>query len=73
MTHRYTDSPDGDWIIGPYPSDPSLFLATGGSGHAYKVRLVVRSGVDDVNVLSSSFRSLVDWSQIQCRAFLILP
>ncbi|KIJ65915.1 hypothetical protein HYDPIDRAFT_110003 [Hydnomerulius pinastri MD-312] len=32
----YTDSPDGDWVIGPYPGDPGLFLATSGSGHAFK-------------------------------------
>ncbi|KAF9243140.1 FAD dependent oxidoreductase [Melanogaster broomeanus] len=32
----YTDSPDGDWVIGPYPGDPTLFLATSGSGHGFK-------------------------------------
>lgn len=32
----YTDSPDGDWLIGYYPSDAGLMLATSGSGHAYK-------------------------------------
>ncbi|KAG6902365.1 hypothetical protein C0995_000927 [Termitomyces sp. Mi166 len=32
----YNDSPDGDWIIGRVPGDPSLILATAGSGHAYK-------------------------------------
>lgn len=32
----YTDSPDGDWVIGYYPSDAGLVLATAGSGHAYK-------------------------------------
>ncbi len=37
-THcRYTDTADGDWIIGPHPSDPSLIFATAGNGHAYKV------------------------------------
>ena len=34
---RYTDTPDGDWIIDKYESDPSLIIATAGSGHAYKV------------------------------------
>lgn len=34
---RYNDSPDGDWVIGRYPMDASLILATAGSGHAYKV------------------------------------
>ncbi|KAI0057880.1 FAD dependent oxidoreductase [Artomyces pyxidatus] len=32
----YTDSPDGDWVIGFHPSDSGLVLATAGSGHAYK-------------------------------------
>ena len=35
---RYTDSPDGDWMIGYYPSDSGLLLATSGSGHAFKAR-----------------------------------
>ncbi|KAG9312070.1 FAD dependent oxidoreductase [Chiua virens] len=44
----YTDSPDGDWVIGPFPGDSTLFLATSGSGHAFKFlptvgRLVVES------------------------------
>ncbi|KAG2100032.1 hypothetical protein BD769DRAFT_1613721 [Suillus cothurnatus] len=34
---RYTDSPDGDWVIGRYPGDSGLVLATGGSRHAFKV------------------------------------
>ena len=34
---RYTESSDSDWVIGYYPSDPGLLLATSGSGHAYKV------------------------------------
>ncbi|KAJ3519778.1 hypothetical protein NM688_g9253 [Phlebia brevispora] len=32
----YNDSPDDDWVIGYYPTDPGLVLATAGSGHAYK-------------------------------------
>jgi hypothetical protein len=36
---RYTDSPDSAWHIGVHPADPGLFFATGGSGHAFKVRL----------------------------------
>ncbi|KAI6111974.1 FAD dependent oxidoreductase [Pisolithus croceorrhizus] len=32
----YTDSPDGDWVIGHFPGDSGLFLATSGSGHAFK-------------------------------------
>ncbi|KAI9441668.1 FAD dependent oxidoreductase [Lactarius indigo] len=43
----YTDSPDGDWTIGYYPSDSGLFLATSGSGHAYKFLPVVGRIVAD--------------------------
>ncbi|KAI0036149.1 FAD dependent oxidoreductase [Vararia minispora EC-137] len=32
----YTDSPDGDWAIGPHPDVPNVLLATAGSGHAFK-------------------------------------
>ncbi|EIW80713.1 FAD dependent oxidoreductase [Coniophora puteana RWD-64-598 SS2] len=32
----YTDSPDGNWVIGYYPNDAGLVLATGGSGHGFK-------------------------------------
>ncbi|KZT21123.1 FAD dependent oxidoreductase [Neolentinus lepideus HHB14362 ss-1] len=37
----YTDTPDEDWVIGFYPSDSSLVIATGGSGHAYKFLPVI--------------------------------
>ncbi|KAF8434971.1 FAD dependent oxidoreductase [Boletus edulis BED1] len=44
----YTDSPDGNWVIGSFPGDPVLFFATSGSGHGFKFlpnigRLVVDS------------------------------
>ena len=37
MTHRYTDSPDSNWIIDVHPEDPALALVTAGSGHGFKV------------------------------------
>ncbi|KDQ55204.1 hypothetical protein JAAARDRAFT_37733 [Jaapia argillacea MUCL 33604] len=43
----YLDTPDEDWVIGPHPDDPSLFFATGGSGHAYKFLPVVGRLVAD--------------------------
>ncbi|KAF8161269.1 FAD dependent oxidoreductase [Crassisporium funariophilum] len=44
----YNDSPDGDWVIGRYPSDGSLILATAGSGHAYKFLPVIGRLVADI-------------------------
>lgn len=44
---RYTDSPDGDWVIGPHPSAPNVVLATAGSGHAYKFLPVIGRLVAD--------------------------
>jgi sarcosine oxidase/L-pipecolate oxidase len=37
IVSRYNDSPDGNWVIGRYPMDDSLIIATAGNGHAYKV------------------------------------
>jgi hypothetical protein len=62
-TYRYTDSPDGDWVIGFHPLDSSVVLATAGSGHAYKVRAMclVPHAFEDAQSLilthTSSFRS----------------
>ena len=36
---RYNDTPDGNWVIDRYAQDDSLIIATGGSGHAYKVSI----------------------------------
>lgn len=44
----YNDSPDGNWIIGRVPGDPSLMLATAGNGHAYKFLPVIGRLVADV-------------------------
>ncbi|KAF9788033.1 FAD dependent oxidoreductase [Thelephora terrestris] len=43
----YADTQDEDWLIGPAPGDPSLFVATGGSGHAYKFLPVIGRLVAD--------------------------
>ncbi|KAF8995385.1 FAD dependent oxidoreductase [Cyathus striatus] len=44
----YNDSPDGDWIIGHHPNDPSLVIATAGTGHAYKFLPVIGQVVADL-------------------------
>jgi len=37
----YTDTAKGDWILSYHPKYKNLFVATGGSGHAYKFLPVV--------------------------------
>ncbi|EXJ83062.1 hypothetical protein A1O1_06680, partial [Capronia coronata CBS 617.96] len=32
----YTDTPQGDFVVDTHPSIDGLFIATGGSGHAFK-------------------------------------
>jgi len=44
----YTDTPDGDWLIDYHPTYRNLFIATGGSGHAYKFLPVIGERVADV-------------------------
>jgi len=34
----YLDTPDEDWVIDEVAGHGSLFIASGGSGHAFKVR-----------------------------------
>lgn len=37
----YTESPDENWFIDQVPGHPTLFIATGGSGHAFKFLPVI--------------------------------
>ncbi|KAI6083245.1 putative fructosyl amino acid protein [Hypoxylon rubiginosum] len=43
----YTDTPTGDWIIDHHPYWNGLFIATGGSGHAFKFLPVIGDKVVD--------------------------
>ncbi|THV81113.1 FAD dependent oxidoreductase [Aureobasidium pullulans] len=43
----YTDTPRGDWLLSYHPRYKNLFVATGGSGHAYKFLPVVGDKVVD--------------------------
>ncbi|KAK5132698.1 hypothetical protein LTR08_008742 [Meristemomyces frigidus] len=45
----YTDTPKGDWLVDHHPKYTNLFVATGGSGHAYKFLPVVGERI--VNVM----------------------
>lgn len=42
-----TDSPDGHWLIDNHPKHPSLLLATGDSGHAFKMFPIIGSYISD--------------------------
>ncbi|KAI0483585.1 DAO-domain-containing protein [Xylaria cf. heliscus] len=43
----YTDTATGDWIIDYHPSYKNLFVATGGSGHAFKFLPIIGEKVVD--------------------------
>jgi len=36
LTARYCESPSSDWLLDYHPLYPSLFVAAGDSGHAFK-------------------------------------
>ncbi|KAL6236900.1 hypothetical protein BDW75DRAFT_205599 [Aspergillus navahoensis] len=61
----YTDTPKGDFIITYHPSHPHLFLATGGSGHAYKFFPLIGEKVVDAleGKLAPELRELWDWPE----------
>jgi sarcosine oxidase/L-pipecolate oxidase len=50
----YTDTKNGDWLVAYHPRFPSLFVATGGSGHAYKFLPILGERV--VQTISRKFR-----------------
>ncbi|KAL3466636.1 FAD dependent oxidoreductase [Aspergillus heterothallicus] len=61
----YTDTPKGDFIITSHPSHPHLFLATGGSGHAYKFFPVIGDKVVDAleGKLAPELRDIWAWPE----------
>ncbi|KAJ5736236.1 uncharacterized protein N7483_001361 [Penicillium malachiteum] len=60
----YTDTPDGDFIVSYHPAYEGLFLATGGSGHAYKFFPVIGDKVVDAleGKLEPELRKLWEWT-----------
>ncbi|KAK2002549.1 FAD dependent oxidoreductase [Colletotrichum falcatum] len=42
-----TDSPDAHWLIDNHPEHPSLLLATGDSGHAFKMFPIIGDYISD--------------------------
>ncbi|KAK1150222.1 hypothetical protein N8T08_000124 [Aspergillus melleus] len=59
----YCDTPTGDFIIDYYPRAAGLFLATGDSGHAFKVFPIIGEKVVDAieGNLESELRELWKW------------
>lgn len=60
----YTDSPKGDFLVDYHPEYKGLFLATGGSGHAFKFLPVIGEeivGVLEGQVEKESIRELWKW------------
>lgn len=62
----YTDTPTGDFIIDFHPEIEGLFLATGGSGHAFKFLPVIGEKVIEAleGRLDSDLRSLWAWPEV---------
>lgn len=58
--------PDGDFIVSYHPAYDGLFLATGGSGHAYKFFPVIGDKVADAmeGRLDPEFRQLWTWTEV---------
>jgi sarcosine oxidase/L-pipecolate oxidase len=59
----YTDTPRGDFLITYHPDFEGLFLATGGSGHAFKFLPAIGSKVVDCveGKCSSEFKDKWAW------------
>ncbi|ODM19145.1 hypothetical protein SI65_05762 [Aspergillus cristatus] len=61
----YTDTPEGDFIVTHHPTSKNLFIATGGSGHAYKFFPVLGDKVVDAmeGTLEPELRDLWKWPE----------
>lgn len=59
----YTDTPKGDWLISYHPTYRNLFVATGGSGHAYKFLPVVGDEIVEcvLGRTPEAFRGKWEW------------
>lgn len=68
----YSDVVDGDWVIDYSPKYPSLFIATGGAGHAFKVGTSILCLIIRYNLIQSSCPSWVissslGWKDVSSR------
>lgn len=64
---RYTDTPSSDWLLDYHPDYASLFLATGGSGHAFKFLPVIGSLIvgSIYGTLNESEKKTWGWARLQ--------
>ncbi|RJE22066.1 hypothetical protein PHISCL_05613 [Aspergillus sclerotialis] len=65
----YTDTPKADFIVTPHPTFNGLFLATGGSGHAYKFFPILGDKVVDAleGTLEADLRELWKWPEAKSK------
>jgi sarcosine oxidase/L-pipecolate oxidase len=61
----YTDTPTADFIIDYHPDMKGLFIATGGSGHAFKFLPVLGERIVDAmeGILDDEYRSRWSWKK----------
>lgn len=61
----YTDTPKGDWLVSYHPRYENLFVATGGSGHAYKFLPVVGDKVVEcvLGDTPEAFKGKWEWKE----------
>jgi sarcosine oxidase/L-pipecolate oxidase len=62
----YTDTPTADFIIDYHPDMKGLFIATGGSGHAFKFLPVLGERIVDAieGTIDDEYRSRWSWKKI---------
>ncbi|KAI0386287.1 putative fructosyl amino acid protein [Hypomontagnella monticulosa] len=62
----YTDTATGDWIIDYHPYWKGLFVATGGSGHAFKFLPVIGDKIVDtiMGTCRSGFHEMWKWKTV---------
>ncbi|CAZ82099.1 unnamed protein product [Tuber melanosporum] len=59
----YTDTPDGDFLVTWHPEYEGLFIASGGSGHAFKFLPVLGGEIVDVLVGKGRFGKKWGWKE----------
>lgn len=59
----YTDTPDGDFLVTWHPEYEGLFIASGGSGHAFKFLPVLGNEIGDVLIGKGRFGEKWGWKE----------